>query len=143
MKIRGQPPDPLIEKLRDTSDCQAWYENAMMVGQFGASAEPAIPILLQSLQHSNNVIQGHALIALGMIARQPDRCVPAITPFLHSPIVSDRQKAMFALISFGTNAVSAKKAIRNATGDSDPWVRHEAGRALKTLQAVSQTDETP
>jgi len=133
MKIRKEPLDPLIEKLRDMSGWQAWYENAMMVGQFGSQAEPAVPILLDALQHSNNIIQAHALIALGMIGRQPDKCVPAIVPFLTSPSISDRQKAMGALRAFGTNALPAKNAIQGALNDSDPWVRSEADSALKTL----------
>lgn len=137
MKIRHEPLDPLIEKLRDTTDCQAWYENAMMVGQFGARAEPAIPILLDSLQHTNNIIQAHALIALGMIARQPEKCVPAIAPFLTSPSISDRQKAMGALLAFGTNALPAKAAIETAAHDPDPWTRTKAKTALKLLNETA------
>ena len=140
MKIRQQPLAPLIETLRDTSDWQVWYENAMMVGQFGSRAEPAIPILLGALQHSNNIIQAHALIALGMIARQPDQCVPAIAPFMTSPNVSDRQKAIGALLAFGTNALTAKKAIEGALNDSDPWVRNQAERAMKTLARIESSE---
>jgi len=133
MKIKQEPLHPLIEKLRDTSDWQAWYQNAMMVGQFGSQAAPAVPILLDALQHSNNIIQAHALIALGMIASQPDKCVPAITPFLSSANVSDRQKAIGALLAFGTNALPAKKVIEGALNDSDPWVRSQAEKAMKAL----------
>ena len=133
MKIRKEPVDSLIVKLRDMSDWKAWYENAMMVGQFGPKAESSIPILLDSLQHSNNIIQSHALITLGMIRRQPDKCIPAIVPFLHSPNISDRQKAIGALRAFGTNMLPAKKAIQSALNDSDPFVRREAKSAMKTL----------
>jgi HEAT repeat protein len=141
IKIRQQPLDPLIETLRDTSDWQAWYEGAMMVGQFGSRAEPAVPILLDALQHSNNIIQAHALIALGMIARQPDKCVPAIVPFLTSPNVSDRQKAMGVLVSFGTNALSAKQQIQGALNDTDPWVRRQAEIAMKTLEQIASSKD--
>ncbi len=139
IKIRQQPLEPLIEKLKDTSDWRAWYENAMMVGQFGSSAEPAVPILLDALKHTNNIIQAHALIGLGMIARQPSECIPAIMPFLSSPNVSDRQKAMGALLSFGTNALGAKDAIQSAVTDSDPWVQKQASRAMNTLDRMEGT----
>ncbi|MBA4146922.1 MAG: HEAT repeat domain-containing protein [Verrucomicrobia bacterium] len=134
MKIRQESPDSLIEQLRDTSDPQAWYQTGMMVGQFGAQSEPAVPILLEALQHTNNVIQAHALIALGMIARQPDKCIPAIVPFLTSPNVSDRQKAIGALLAYRTNALPATDAIQKALSDSDPWVRSDAAAAMKILQ---------
>ncbi len=136
MKIRKEPLDPLIEKLRDTSDRQSWYENVMMIGQFGSQAEAAVPSLLDALQHTNNIIQAHALIALGMIGGQPEECVPAIVPFLSSPNISDRQKAIGALRAFGTNALSAKKAIQGALNDPDPWVRSEAESAMKTLAVM-------
>lgn len=139
-KIRQQPSDPLIDQLKDTSDAQAWYENAMMVGQLGSRAERAIPILLEALNHTNNVIQAHALIALGMIARQPDKCVPAIMPFLNSPSVGHRQKAIGALLDFGTNAVVAKKAIQGLLSDPDPWVRKEAARAMKVFGTLGPSD---
>jgi HEAT repeat protein len=140
MKLRRQPLDPLIEKLKDTADWQAWYENAMMVGQFGARAEPAVPILLEALQHSNNIVQAHALIALGLIGRQPDKCIPAIVPFLSSPSISDRQKAITALRGFGTNALVAIAAIRSALTDSDPWVRLQAEIAMKRFGPAAGAD---
>ncbi len=143
MKIRQESPDTLIEKLNDTSDWRAWYENAMMVGEFGARAEPAVPILLQALQHTNNIIQAHALIALGMISRQPEKCVPAILPFMNSRSVSDRQKAIGALRSFGSNAFSAKPAIEKALNDNDPWVRRQAELALKNLPMSHGADRKP
>jgi hypothetical protein len=125
--------------LKDTSDWQAWYENAMMVGRFGSRAEAAVPILLDALKHTNNIIQAHALIAVGMIARQPDRCIPAIMPFLSSSNDSDRQKGLGALLAFGTNAVVARNAIQAALTDSDPWVRRLAGRAMKKLDSMERT----
>ena len=136
MKIRREPIAPLIEKLKDTSDWRAWYENAMMVGEFGARAEPAIPILLAALQDTNNVIQAHALIALGMIARQPDKCIPAMVPFLASANISDQQKALGSLLRFGTNALVARKEIQALVNDPDPWTQREARRGTQWLAGL-------
>jgi HEAT repeats len=136
MKIRQAPMEPLIEQLKDTRDWEHWYQTAMKVGDFGTRAKPAIPILLESLRHTNNIIQAHALIALGMIGCEPEKCVPAIVPFLSSTSISDRQKAIGALLSFGTNALPARKVIQQATSDSDPWVRMEAKRAMAILDKV-------
>ena len=60
-------------------------------------------------------------------------------PFLSSADVSDRQKAMGALLAFGTNALVARKLIQSALTDSDPWVRMQAGRALKKLDSMEGT----
>jgi hypothetical protein len=76
-----------------------------------------------------------------MIARQPDKCIPAILPFVTSPNLSDRQKAMGALLSFGTNALSAKKAIQSALNDSDYWVRKQARIAMKTLGKIESSKD--
>ena len=130
-----------VWKLRDMSDGRAWYENAMMVGQFGLQAERAVPILLDGLQHSNSIIQAHALIALGMIASQPEKCIPAIVPFLTSPSISERQKAMGALLAFGANALPTKNAIQGALNDSDPWVRNQAATAMKTLAQIEAVEK--
>ena len=98
VKIRQEPLTPYIDKLKDTSDLDAWYQNAMMIGEFGADATNAIPNLLSALNPTNHpVIQAHAVIALGMIHSQPEVCVPAIVPFLSSPDVALRQKAVYAL----------------------------------------------
>lgn len=141
MKIRHQPPDSLIQKLKDTSDWQAWGDNAIMAAQFGALAESAVPILFGALENTNNLIQAQSLVALGMIAQQPDQCIPAILPFLTSPNVSDRQRAMGALLSFGTNALRARKAIQAALTDSDPWIRQQAEIANKTLERTESSEE--
>lgn len=138
-KIKRMSPGPWIEKLKDTSDWKAWYENAIMVGQFGPRAEAAIPLLVEALHHTNNIIPAHALIALGMIARQPETCFPAIVPFLSSADIGDRQKAMGALLAFGTNAVVVRKAIESALQDTDPWVRLQAGSAVRTFDQMEGT----
>ena len=126
MKINQESPDALIEKLGDTSNSDAWYRTAIMVGQFGDRAESAIPELLVALNHTNDVIHAHALVTLGMIASQPDKCVPALVPFLSSHRVGTRQKTIGTLAAFGTNALSAKVEIQGLLNDSDSVVRARA-----------------
>ena len=118
---RQEPLTPYIEKLKDTTDITAWYQNAMMIGEFGTDATNAIPNLLAALNPTNNpVIQAHALIALGMIHSQPEECVPAIMPFLRSPNVGLRQKAVYALPQFRGAARPAWAELELSLQDSDP-----------------------
>jgi HEAT repeat protein len=134
IKIKGEPLAPHIEELKDTSDCLKWYPKALLVGQFGTNAAAAVTVLLASLNPTNNgIIHGHALIALGQIRSQPEACVPAIASFLNSPDISSRQKAMSALLQFGSAASSAVPQIRQSLTDTDPWTRYMATNTLKRV----------
>lgn len=135
VKIRGESIIPLIDRLEDTSDPIKWYEAAMLVGDFGTNAEPAIPLLISALGNANDLIIGHAAVALGEIHRQPEVCVPALIPLLSSPSVSTRQKSLIALSEFGATATSAVPAIRRCFRDSDPWVRMRAPTILKEIDS--------
>jgi HEAT repeat protein len=133
MRIRGESVVPLIDQLKDTSDPIQWYEVAMLVGDFGTNAEPAISLLIAALGTSDDIIMGHAAIALGETHRQPDVCVPALIPLLSSPSVSTRQKSLGALSAFGAAATSAVPAMTSCLTDSDPWVRMLATNILKDI----------
>ena len=134
IKIRQEPLTAYIEKLKDISDLDAWSQNAIMIGEFGTDATNAIPNLISALNPPNHpVIQAHGLIALGMIHSQPEVCVPAIVPFLRSPDVALRQKAVHALPQFRGGAKPAWAELLVCLQDSDPWTRQDARRALKAI----------
>jgi len=138
IKIKREPLAPYIEEIRDTSDCLRWYPKALLLGQFGTNAAAAVPVLLAALNPTNNdIIHGHALIALGEIHSESGTCVPAIAAFLTSPSVSSRQKAITALAAFGSNAKPAVKEITTCLSDSDPWVRHVAKLTLKRVAGAA------
>lgn len=140
IKIRQEPLTPYIEKLKDTSDLDAWYQNAIMIGEFGTDGTNAILNLISALNPTNHpVIQAHALIALGMIHSRPEVCVPAIVPFLRSPDVALRQKAVYALPQFRGGAKPAWADLLGCLQDSDPWTRKDAGRALKRIDPEAAT----
>ncbi len=139
IKIRQESLDPYIEKLKDTSingfsSIEKWYQNALMIGEFGTNAVAAIPNLISALGPTNNpVIQAHALIALGEIHSRPEASVPAIIPFLKSPDVALRQKAVFALSEFRAAAKPAWGDLAQCLDDPDLWTRHIAANALKAI----------
>jgi HEAT repeat protein len=137
MRLQGESVLPLIDDLKDTSDPIKWYERAMLVCEFGTNAEPAIPFLIAALGTSNDIVLGHAAIALGKIQRQPNVCVPALIPLLSSPSISTRQKSLYALGEFGQASKEALPAIMRCLADSDPWVRIEATNILKTIDPAA------
>jgi HEAT repeat protein len=105
----------------------------MLVGDFGTDAEPAIPLLIAALGTGDDIIIGHAAIALGEIHQRPEVCVPALMPLLSSPSISTRQKPLVVLGAFGLAATSAVPAITACLTDTDPWVRMQAGKILKEM----------
>lgn len=142
IKIKRESLDPYIEKLKDTSingfaSLEQWYQNALMIGEFGTNAAAAVPNLISALGPTNNpVIQAHALIALGEIHSRPETSVPAIVPFLKSSDVALRQKAVFALTGFRDAAKSAKGDLTQCLDDPDPWTRISAANALKAIDST-------
>jgi len=105
----------------------------MLVADFGTNAEPAIPLLISAVGTSNDIIIGHAAIALGEIHLQPGVCVPALIPLLSSPSVSTRQKSLGALGAFGAPATSAAPAMTSCLTDSGPRVRMQATNILNEI----------
>jgi HEAT repeat protein len=134
MKLEGRSFLPLIEQLKDTSNPLKWYPVAMLVSDFGTNAEAAIPTLVLALAPTNNdIVLGHAALALANIHRQPEACVPALIPLLSSPSVSTRQKSLVAIRAFGAASQSAVPAIIQHLNDPDPWTRMQAALALREI----------
>jgi hypothetical protein len=140
IKIRQESLAPYIEKLTNTSvnNIENWYQNALMIGEFGTNAAAAVPNLILALGTTNHqVIQAHALFALGKIRSRPEVSVPAIIPFLRSPDVALRQKAVFALGEFRDAAKPAWAGLTQSLDDPDPWIRHAAAAALESIDPVA------
>ena len=134
IKIRQEPLTPYVEKLKDKSDITKWYQNALMIGEFGTNASPAVPLLVEAMGGTNHpVIQAHAAIALGMIHSRPELCILPLANMLKSSDVALRQKAIFALPQFGSAARPAWDDIVTCLQDSDPWTRYSARAALKKI----------
>jgi hypothetical protein len=125
IKIRKESIDPLLKELEATIGHDKWNRTAMMVGDLGLRAETAIPILLKALKHPEGDAQG-ALTALMNIGLQPDKCIPAIVPFLEDRSAGIRQIAITALWKYGEKSSIVKPEIKKATKDKDPVVSDRA-----------------
>lgn len=152
IKLRNEPLAPYIATLNDRSDPTKWYSNAIMIADCGTNAAAAIPLLLESLQESDNgqvsrglrpvgsvqIIQAHAIIAMGMIRCEPQICVPAIIPFLTNADVALRQKAYFALLAFKDHTHTASDEVILGLNDPDPWIRGQALLALDQILSPAE-----
>jgi HEAT repeat protein len=143
IKIRQESLAPYIDQLTNTSvsnslGIENWYQNALIIGEMGTNAAAAVPNLILALGTTNNeVIQAHALVALGEIRSRPEVCIPAMVPFLRSPDVALRQKAVTALGEFGEAAKPAWAELTRCLGDSNPWTRQAAASVLKSIDPVA------
>lgn len=144
IKLRNEPIAPYVELLKDRRNALKWYPHAMLLGYCGTNASAAVPLLLESLQDSNQIIQAHALIALGMIKTDSRDCVPVVIPFLTNSDLALRQKAYFAILAFKDHAQSASNEIILGLSDSDPWVQSQALLAVgEILPLVEQRRALP
>lgn len=134
IKVNQEPLAPYIEQLKNTSNIDQWYQDAMMIGELGTNASEAVPVLVSAISPTNHpVVQAHAAIALGMIHSRPQICVPPLAQMLKSPDVALRQKAIWALPRFGRAAKPAWNEILHCLQDSDDYTRHTARDALKRI----------
>ena len=134
IKIKQESIVPYLEQLRDKTDLTAWYQNALLLGEFGTNADAAVPCLIEALGPTNHqVIQSHACSALFRIHSRPEVCVPALTPLLKSPILAVRQNALNALSSFRQAAKPAWNDIVKCLEDPDPWMRQLASKTLRVI----------
>ena len=143
MKIRNESPLPFIERLKDTSNPTNWHEVNWLVQNLGSNAQPAIPLFLAAMNNADKRIQNHAIAALGNLRLQPEICVPAIIPFLHSTNTGLRQTALWSLGAYGTNAAPALAEIVRCLKDSDSWARQQATNALRLLNPTASELRSP
>lgn len=140
IKIRQESLKPYTDQLTNTvvtgmTSIENWYQNALLVGEFGTNGAAAVPNLISAIRPGvHPVIQAHAIMALGEIHSRPELSVPAIIPFLSSPDVALRQKAVIALGQFGAVAQPAWKDLVLCLDDPDPYIRtYAAGWSLKQI----------
>ena len=135
MKIRGQPVAPLVARLPDTFDQRDWSDLAQTVGEFGANAEAAVPMLVKILNGPPEYFLGISSTAqaLGEIRCQPEICVPALVPLLDFPNARMREEAVVALGKFQNAAAPALPKIVQSLDDLDAGVRLAATNAFKAI----------
>jgi HEAT repeat protein len=116
---------------------------AYALGEFGPSAEGAIPVLIKVIEESTpeppTENEASAANALGKIAPDTpsaDRAVAALLPVLESKVRFSQLRAMEALGRFGPRAAAAVPKLRALKGDRDAQVREAAARSLPAIDTA-------
>jgi HEAT repeat protein len=139
LRIKGESCQPFIEKLRNYSSSNTWWQRVSLVSELGTNAESAVPLILSVLRKipsTNTTDLYFAIEALGQIHRQPEVCVPAIIPFLKSNDFETRRRAVVALAAFGSDARPAVKEIIQCITPGWP-VSQAATNALRVIDPTA------
>jgi HEAT repeat protein len=133
IRIKGASVQPLIEVLKSNAETNDW--NLRVLLYLGTNAEPAIPVLLTSLQQTNIHRQSRIIEALGKIHAQPEVCLPALSPFLQSTNAGMRILALKAIRAFGATAKGAAPMpeLVRCLRDPDVGVRAQATNAIRQV----------
>ncbi len=85
------------EKLKAATDPAERRKAVESLGQLGASAYPAVPVLIEALADADAGVRRSAAEALGRIGPQADAAIPALTAALADPDPGVRKNAAQAL----------------------------------------------
>ena len=96
-----------------------------------------VAVLLGTLQDKNPEVSSQAARALGVIHKEPDLVIPALTESLSNPSALVRRESAGALGGFGPKAQSALPLLLKAGVDGDRIVRKEAVVALKRIHQTA------
>jgi hypothetical protein len=125
---------PMLELLAD-KHLQANTRVAIVFAlqgmvSLGSELRPAIPVLIQCLEETNESLVVESTRTLGSFALLPGLSVPALAKAVGSPHAPVRQSALRALSRFRQKALPGLPAVIKALDDSDPHVRTAATNAV-------------
>jgi HEAT repeat protein len=135
IRIRGEPLEPHLERLRDPS-APDWQMYARVMLHLGTNAAPAVPYLVNALEkpvHEEIVLT--AVHALAAIHSRPHLTVPALARQLDNTNTLVRRTAIRGLSFFGAGAKPAWPALTPRLQDPHVMVRIAATNALRQIDA--------
>ena len=102
---RGDPP--FGENLFDDADLRS----IGMMAYLGSEAEPAVPVLINSLKETNLAFVFNAATSLGLLRLRQDLTLPALTNLLTSPSFGVRNVGVYGLDYFSSRRTRVGKLI--------------------------------
>ncbi len=130
----GETVSVLLKSLKHRN-AEVRRSAAAALESFGAEAESAIPILIQSLSDPDLTTQVAATRALGGIGQA---AMPGLLQALNHADKQVRREAVWALTRIGPAGEAALPALTAALGDSDVKVRLGAAQALGAMGPEAQ-----
>lgn len=140
----AEPVMPVLIGL--VGDPEVGWRAAHLLGQIGAAAAPAVPVLLELLEteatHRPSRTPSMTAVALGKIGVEaPEAVVPGIVRLLEHARTDVRLNAAAAVQALGPGAAPAMPALVAMLRAGDPEERMTAANALAALGPVAQGAE--
>ena len=103
------------------------------VSSLNSNAGPAVPLLIQRLNDTNQFVAVYAAIALGDLKLERELAIPALTNSLEDPRSAVRSYAARALGGFRREARQAVPALVSHLADSDRKTREAVTNAIRQI----------
>lgn len=117
-----------------SNDQNTICECAITLGQIGASAAPAVPVLINALNNRNNYVRSSCIQALGKIGQAASSAVHQLIYFIRINHPALRSCCVEALGSIGPGARSAVPQLMScARFDSDNNFRYKCRIAIEKI----------
>ncbi len=107
--------------------------SAMVWGNLGTNATPAVPLLIANLNDKDRIVAGESASVLGTLKSQPETVVPALMVALQNTDSLVRARAAHALGEFRAKALRALPPLTNALTDTDDDVRKCATNSIRKI----------
>lgn len=107
--------------------------------RLGLQSSPALPVLLELLNHPQGEVRTAAAEAVGVIRADPPRAVQGLLPLLTDPRPAVREQAALSLGALGKASVPALPQLITTLQDDYIDVRIASARALGDLHPVSRS----
>ena len=125
----------LLKSSKSAKDRAFAAEQLGLRGQVRATdVKEAVEPLMEAVKSDESAsVRRAAATALGQIAPDPEKAVPALTGALKDKAKDVRMAAALALGAFGPEARSALPALREMAGEKDKKVSQAAKLAMKSI----------
>ncbi len=125
----------LIKAMGDSQQSISGYA-AKFLGDLGTNGIEAFGALSNVVENGSAYMAGQALKSLASIA--PARALPLVLAWLGSSDPNRRAQAAWTLRKFPTATLEILAALRNASGDSETRVAHNATESLKEYREAER-----
>lgn len=126
--------DVCLQRLTHTSHDSEVAAAIRLIGEFPDQADPALPSLINLLQHGSPEVCQASITTLQSLGRDPDQVVQALISRLNDPDAAVRRAAVKSLPHWGAAAIPAIPAMAALVRDKTRGVQLAALTALGQMR---------